>query len=528
MEYQFTDFTLDPEKFELKERGSLVAVEPQVFELLQLLLENRDRVVSKDEIIEKVWDGRFVSDASVSSRVKSARQAVGDDGTAQSAIRTIYGKGFRFVAETLVVGLEMDTGRAAQAKSSAPPPSAEERVEDGSPNTKPSIAILPFQFLGPLDPESVLADALPHDLIQALSRLGWLFVIARGSSFRFRGAGVDVQEIGKVLGVRYVLAGSVEKLENTLAITTELSDTRTGGVIWSDRITETHDGVHQIREEIIARVVSSLEVYIPLNEARSARLSVSENLDSWSNYHLGLQHMYRFTLQDNAKASALFHRAAEQDPGFSRAYAGLSFTSFQSSFLKYDDGQTNALPDARRFAERSIELDPVDPFANSTLGRAFLLEGELGTSLGWLDRAIALNPNYSHGYYSHAFTEMLSGKSDISLAHFDKALTLSPLDPLVYGMLAGRALSFVNEGDYGSAAEAGEKAARAPGAHFIIDMIAVIAHALNEDREKAQFRADKIRKRRPDASEALFFDSFPFSNTEIKHKISDALTRYGF
>lgn len=526
MEYQFNDFTLDPEKFELKQRGSLVAVEPQVFELLRLLLENRDRVVSKDEIIEKVWGGRFVSDASVSSRIKSARQAVGDDGTSQTCIRTIYGKGFRFVAEASVIELDVDP--VARITTLVNSPSAEAPEKESPPNTKPSIAILPFQILGPLDPKSVLADALPHDLIQALSRLGWIFVIARGSSFQFRGGDVDVLEIGKTLGVRYVLSGSIEILDNALAVTTELSDTRTGGIIWSDRIIEKHDGVHQVRAEIVARVVSSLEVYIPLNEARNARLNVSENLDSWSNYHLGLQHMYRFTNQDNARAADLFRRATQQDPGFSRAYAGLSFTSFQSSFLKYDDGQTNALLDARRFSERSIELDPVDPFANFTLGRAFLLDGELDTSLGWLDRAIALNPNYSHGYYSHAFTDMLSGNTGVSLAHFDKALTLSPLDPMVYAMLAGRALSFVNEGDYESAAEAGEKAARAPGAHFIIDMIAIIAHALNEDREKAQFRADKIRNRRPDASEALFFDSFPFSNTQIKHKISDALTRYGF
>lgn len=528
MVYLFNHYTFDPDKFELKQSGTLVAVEPQVFELLRFLLENRDRVVSKDEIIEAVWDGRLVSDASVSSRIKSARQAVGDDGTTQDTIRTIYGKGFRFVAETSIAAPEEKAGRAAQVKSQAHPPSTDKQQETPSPNTKPSIAILPFHFLGPRDPENILADALPHDLIQALSRLGWIFVIARGTSFRFRSDVTDVRAIGKALGVRYVLSGAIENLDNTLAITTELSDTNTGGVIWSDRIVSRQDGVHQTRAEIVARVVSSLEVYIPLNEARNARLSVSENLDSWSNYHLGLHHMYRFTLEDNAKASALFNRAAEQDPGFSRAWAGLSFTSFQSSFLKYDDGQSEAALDARRFAERSVELDPVDPFANFTLGRAFVLDGDLDSSIGWLDQAITLNPNYSQGYYSHAFTNMLSGNSGPSHDHFDKALALSPLDPFVYAMLAGRALSFVAEGDYESAAKVGEKAARAPGAHFIIDMIALIAHSLNHDREKAQVRSERIRMRRPDASEKLFFDSFPYSNAEIKHRISDALTRYGF
>jgi TolB-like protein len=525
MVYSFNQYTLDPEKLELKKGSHLIAVEPQVFELLRFLIENRAKVVSKDALIEAVWGGRLVSDASVSSRIKSARHAVGDDGTSQNTIRTIYAKGFRFIAEVSRSG---ESEQSSRIKTSTLPHSANTLAKDPPLDTKPSIAILPFHFLGTPDSENILADALPHDLIQALSRLGWIFVIARGSSFRFRSNVTDVREIGKALGVRYVLSGSIENLNNTLTITTELSDTHTGGVVWSDRIVSQKDGVHQIRAEIVAKVISSLEVYIPLNEARNARLSVSEDLDSWSNYHLGLHHMYRFTLADNAKASTLFKTAAEQDQGFSRAWAGLSFTSFQSAFLKYNDGQTGAALDARRYAERSVELDPVDPFANFTLGRAFVLDGDLDSSIGWLDQAIALNPNYSQGYYSHAFTNMLSGNSSASINHFDKALILSPLDPLVYAMLAGRALSFVAEGDYESAAEAGEKAARAPGAHFIIDMIAVIAHALNHDQNRAQIRSDRVRMRRPDASEKLFFDSFPYSNSQIKHRISQALTHYGF
>lgn len=238
--------------------------------------------------------------------------------------------------------------------------------------------------------------------------------------------------------------------------------------------------------------------------------------------------MYRFTKKDNEKASGYFERAIGQDPRFARAHAGLSFTSFQNAFLKYSDRQDESLQDARSFAERAVELDPIDPFANFTMGRFFMLQGDLERSTDWLDRAITLNPNYSQGHYSHAFTDLLSGQTKHSLPHVEKALALSPLDPFVYAMLAARSLSFVIDGEYELAAESGEKAARAPGAHFIIDMIALIAFSLNKDTKKAQFWADNIRVRRPGANQDLFFASFPFSNNEIKQTISNALAHYGF
>ena len=527
MKYHFENYSIDPDKFELKKCEELVAVEPQVFKLLKLLVENRDRMISKDEIVKEVWNDRSITDASISNRIKLARVAVGDDGNKQDIIRTVHGQGFRFVAKVSIEATKIEPKLRAQVILPTEPTDIE-FPENQARNKKPSIAVLPFQFLGDADSNRFLADAIPHDLIQALSRLRWLFVIARGSAFRFRTAVHDPLIVGKTLRVNYLLSGSVENLGSKLNITIELSDTRTAGVIWGDQFISTQDDVHQVRADIISKIASTLEVYIPLNEARNARLSVSENLDSWSNFHLGLQHMYRFTKKDNEKASGYFERAIVQDPRFARAHAGLSFTSFQNAFLKYSDRQDESLQDARRFAERAVELDPIDPFANFTIGRYFMLQGDLERSTDWLDRAITLNPNYSQGHYSHAFTDLLSGQTKHSLPHVEKALALSPLDPFVYAMLAARSLSFVIDGEYELAAESGEKAARSPGAHFIIDMIALIAFSLNKDTKKAQFWADNISVRRPGANQDLFFASFPFSNNEIKQTISDALAHYGF
>lgn len=518
MEYHFADFTLNIKKFELHRQAKRVLLEPQVFLLIKQLLENRDRMVTKDEIVAEIWNGRIVSDASIASRIKSARAALGDDGKAQHTIRTIHGQGFRFVADV--------TEHPKKASATAKSVTTNIPVLEVSQNTKPSIVVLPFRFLSPAGADSALSDAIPHDLIQAFCRLRWLFVIARGTAFRFRAPDPDVREIGKALNVRYVMLGSLEMHNTDLTVTVELSDTHNGGIVWTDRFSAKRDAVHQVREEIVAKVVSALEIRIPLNEANLAQLNISENLSAWSNYHLGLQHMYRFTMEDNAKATRLFEKAVMQDPRFARAHAGLSFTSFQDAFMKYTDTPDAAL-NARRFAERSVELDALDPFSNLALGRSFWLQGELESSTIWLDRSISLNPNYSHGHYSHAFSDVMSCQVNTAVNHAKTAFALSPLDPFVYAMFGVRALSFVIAGEYNSAAEWAEKAARSPGAHFLIAMIAVLAYSLVNNPEKARFWVANVRARRPDASQHHFFASFPFDNDELRDRISHALSAYG-
>lgn len=185
MLYRFGAFELDTAKFELRSDGTIRPVEPQVFGLLALLVENRERMVSKDEIVEKVWDGRIVSDAAIASRVKSARQAIGDDGKAQRYIKTLHGQGFRFVAE---VRAAHDVQLAEPG--AAPPPLPATQA------SRPSIAVLPFRLVGEPGPYAAIADVLPDDLISELARLRWLFVTARGSSFRLRSHETDVGGIG--------------------------------------------------------------------------------------------------------------------------------------------------------------------------------------------------------------------------------------------------------------------------------------------------------------------------------------------
>ncbi len=517
MIYRFGKFTVDEEKVELRRDDAVVPVEPQVFALLALLIANRDRMVSKTEIIEKIWDGRFISDAALSSRVKSARQAVGDNGRDQRWIKTVHGKGFRFVGDDVVEGGTASPATRDEAETAAP-------AREG----RPSIAVLPFRLVGAAGPYAGVADALPHELISALSRLRWLFVIARGSSFRFRGAEPDIREVGAALGVRYVISGVVEVVGERITVTVDLADARNGGVLWGDVFSGRVDDVHEIRSRIVASVIAALEVHIPQNEAREASITAPDHLDAWAAYHLGLQHLYRFNKSDNGAATAMFERAISREPDFARAHAGLSSTHFQNAFLHYNDDLAAERTAARRAAEKAIELDPLDPFANFAMGRVSWVEQDPAAGINWLDRAVTLSPNYAQGVYAQAWADTVSGRGDGGADGIDLALALSPLDPFRYAMLGVRAFTRAMAGDEAGAARWANEAARSPGAHVLIAAIAVALNDIAGDEKLAVQWAENARSRFPGLTRADFFGAFPFADGDMRRQIDKALQKHGF
>ncbi len=519
MIYGFDDFEIDAGAVELRRAGAQLSIEPQVFALLLLLVENRERMVSKDELIEKVWDGRIVSESALTSRIKSARQALGDDGKAQKYIRTVHGKGFRFVAEAKEISLRIKEISTAQAEKGRPEPDAA---------SKPSIAVLPFRLVGVAGPYAAVGDALPDELISALSRLRWIFVIARGSSFRFRGPHPDIAEIGRALNVRYCLSGTVETAGEKIAVTVELADTRDGGVVWGERYAAKIDDIFEIRARIVSTIVSALEIQISAHEAQRARLAGPENLDAWSAYHIGLQHLYRFNRRDNDAATAMFERAVALAPQFARAHAGLSSTQFQNAFLRYKDDLVGARKAARASAERALEVDPLDPFANFAMGRVHWVENNVDGGVGWLDRAIAQSPNYAQGIYARGWSDAVAGRGEEGRENVDLALNLSPLDPFRYAMLGVRAFTCSMRGDDGEAARWADEAARTPGAHVLIAMIAVALHAASGDEEKAAAWARNVRERNPNVGQHEYFMAFPFAPGANRDRISAALAAHGF
>ena len=490
--------------------------------LLILLIRNRARMVSKDEIAEHVWQGRIVSDASISSRIRSAREAVCDDGQLQTTIHTVHGKGFRFVADVV------ETLPAQVIATNGRPRSSHGKDRESPLAGRPSIAILPFRPLAIAPEHAILADAIPYEIIQALSRLRWLAVIARGSSFRFNQPNIDLDLVATALGARYVLTGVIEAMDRRLVVTLELSDSSSNEVIWGDRLVSTVDSIDDLRSRIVMHLVTALEVYIPLNEATIAQTVTIETLDAWANYHVGLQHLYRFTAKENLLATSCFERAVRLDSRFARAHAGLSFTSFLEAFLRLGPNVREATKAARHHAERGLELDPLDPFTNFTMGRSHWLTHDLDDAAGWLSRATQLNPNYAQGFYSSALTSMLTGDAATTESGLDVALKLSPLDPLLYGNHGVRSQMFMQTGDYAAAARWGDKAATTSGAHYLIAMIALAANSLAGRNEQAARWRQVIRQRKPDATAADYFAAFPTRDTDSRSRLAAELRRHGF
>ena len=516
MIYQFDQFELDLAKAELRSRGIIVHIEPQVYALLTLLIQHRDRLVSKDEIIDKVWGGRFISESAVSSRVKSLRQSLGDDGAQQRLIKTIHARGFRFVGNVQIS--KMDITSLGDPNETAP----------FAFQGQPSIAILPFAILGDPGPFVAIGQALPHELIAELSRIRWLSIIARGSSFQFPPGTQNIQTIAQTLAVRYCLTGTVEFSAQRLSVMVELTDSQCSRIIWAERFHGPIDDIHSIRDSIRTRLVTALEIAITSYEAENARLGNSENLDAWAAYHLGLQHMYRFNRQDNAQAESLFQMAVLKDPTFARAYAGLSFVHFQTAFLRNTHDVASEANLARKFAERALDQDPMDPFVNFVMGRSFWLTGDLANSLSWLERSTNISPNYAQGIYARAWTEALSGDGGKSRENVDLAMRLSPLDPLYYAMLGTRSLSHMVDGDYEAAARWSDRAARAPGAHVLIAMIAVVTHALAGNGLGASRWSDNVRSRNPALTHEDFFRSFPVKSDDVRFRATAAFRDQGF
>ena len=518
MIYSFGEFRLDTGQFRLTSGGVPVHVEPLVFDLLRLFVENCGAVVDRDRMLAEVWDGRFVSEATLSTAVKSARRALGDSGEAQTWIETVRGRGFRFKG---AVSVEVPARPASAAAPGGEEPEAPAR-------SAPSIAVLPFVRIGDAGAFPGLEDGLPYEVIIALARLHWLFVIARGSSFRFRGPAVDVATVGRTFGVRYVLTGTVEILAGRLAVGAELAETETGGVVWGERFEGPIDDVHAMRADIVRGITAALEVQIQLHEAQRMHDRPAESLDAWGAFHLGLKAMHLYTRDGNAAAEGLFRRAVELEPGFARAHAGLSFVHFQNAFLRHVPDRAGEIEKARRRAEHGFELDPDDPFVNYNLGRSFWLRQDIEGAIPWLERATELSPNYAQGLYSRALMDSLAGRGGAAFENADRAIGLSPLDPLLYAMRATKAMARIADGDFAEAARWAEVAARTPRAHVIIAMMATAAHALAGDARAARRWAEAVRQTWPAADRAQFFEALPVQDPLTRQRLIQGLAASGF
>ena len=521
MRYLFEQFELDTEKFELTRGGEAVRLEPQVLALIELLVSNAERAVSKDEINERVWGGRIVTDAAVNSRIRSARQALDDSGSEQRLIRTVRNHGFRFVGE-------VRTPTVTQAVSLAAPPVAPMATQNSDVPHKPAIAVLPLKLLSLDTRYEPLADAIAHEIIADLSRLRWLHVISRASTFKLRGREDEIDEVARLLGVDYVLTGTLALFGERANIAIELMDCRNGGVVWAENIETSLDELIELRVQLVTRIANAIELRIQKQEAESSQSLATENLDAWMSYFRGLRHVNRFNGHDNEIAMHLFERAVALDPQFALAHAGLSFAHFQNAFVGYVKDTKASQQAALVTAERAFELDQLDPVVNLMVGRAKYLLGQWEQAEPWFDRASALNPNSALAYYNKALVHTMSGECADIPSLTDQALSLSPIDPLQYAFLAVRAMGHLAEGELGAAVHWSEQAANAPLAHHLIDLIASACNYHVGNAEQARFRFERARQRNPRFTRADYYRSLPTQDLRYTNAVNAAFDALGF
>jgi tetratricopeptide (TPR) repeat protein len=330
-----------------------------------------------------------------------------------------------------------------------------------------------------------------------------------------------------VLGAGFCLSGRIEQFGRRLIVSVDLSDTRHESLIWSDRFDRPLDDIHALRAEIVRAVVAALDLQIVLAEASFARQKPVEHLDAWGAYHLGLSHTFRFNARDNAIASGLFLRATDLDPGFATAFAMLSFTSQQNAAMGYVADRATAANAARAEAERSIELDPLDPAANLAMGRLSLILGRPEDGVVWLDRAVDLSPSYAKAHYSRAYLNVLKGSPVDTRLGIRTAIGLSPLDPMMAPMQMIRALSFVVDGDYATAADHFAQACRMARTHYAGLLACIASSHLGGRAEAARHWMAVLRDLRPDAAIGDLSRGVPFQSAETLAVMEGALRAMG-
>ena len=391
-------------------------------------------------------------------------------------------------------------------------PAAGAGVQTGSKATRrPSLAVMPFHALPDRrEGTGETADGLTHDIITRLAKLRNFFVIAEGSVFALGGRRVGPEEAGRRLNVDYVASGSVRRRSSRIGVSVELIDAAIGRILWTEDFDCKPDDVFSLMDDIGNRIVASIAGEIEAVERNRAVLKPPDSLDAWQAYHRGLWHMYRFTDTENETARKFFEMAVQLDPTFARAYAGLSFTYWQSAFQNWGDRKQHATR-ALESAGRGLIVDEHDPAAHWAMGRALWLSGRHDQAISELRQTVDLSPNFALGHYTLAFVHSQSGDPLSAIEAADHSRLLSPFDPLLFGILGSRSMAHVRLQQFNEAATWSAKAAMQPNAHVLILAIAAFCHALAGQIEEARAYAAAIRKARPRFTVDDYLNAFQFS-----------------
>jgi TolB-like protein/cytochrome c-type biogenesis protein CcmH/NrfG len=519
MQFIFDNHMLDIERRELLRGGHRVAVQPQVFDLLVHLVHNRDRVVSKDDLIALVWGGRIVSESTLTSRINAARTAIGDSGKNQKLIRTIPRKGVRFVGEVAEQPGGIRPEDAADAVSDQPPRPLPEP-------DRPAIAVLAFENMSGDREQDYFSDGISEDVITALSKVRWFFVIARNSTFVYKGRAVHIRQIAEELGVRYVVEGSVRRSGDRVRITAQLNDVATGSHLWAERYDRSLTDLFAVQDEITDAIVAAIEPQIYAAENFRAKRKPPNSMDAWDLVMRALSHYWRVTREDHVIAQALLEQAIAVDPNYGQALSVLATSHMFGVHLGWADIVT-AAPLAERAALAAVQADSEDAWAHTALGSVYFSTRRLDHSLAEFELALQLNPNFSlvQGYYALALS--YCGRWQESHDAARRAIRQSPRDPslAIYYGIAGYA-QFVGR-NYPEAIALAREAIRHRGDLTGAYRVLTVAAGMAGETEVAAAALAELRRTQPNISLAWIATQLPWKLESDREHYLEGFRRAG-
>jgi TolB-like protein len=444
----FGDHRLDISRRELRRGAEPIELEPKAFDLLVFLVENRDRVVSKEDLLRAVWGGRFVSESALTTRVNAVRRALGDDGAMQRFVRTFIRKGVRFVGQVTEL-----PDMAAPSGSRAPP----------LPE-KPSIAVLPFQNLSGDPDQDYFADGMVEEITTAMARCPGLFVIARNSSYAFKGKSVDVKQVARELGVRYVLEGSVRKAGNRVRIVGQLIDSTTGAHIWVERFEGTLEDIFDLQDRVASGVVGAIEPRLRRVEAERAGRKPTDSLDAYDLHLRAQAQAYKRSRESLAESIRLARLALELDPAYGPAIARIALSRGMQRQRNWIPPAGPEVEEGIAMARKAIAAAGDDPWVLDFAGLALAqLAGDNDAALSALDGAIALNPNFAIAFGHRAVVLAYLNRPEEAIRSAQQAIRLSPLDPTMFSFCQALALAELAAGRYEAGLSWAEEALRGNG-----------------------------------------------------------------
>jgi TolB-like protein/Flp pilus assembly protein TadD len=503
-------------RYRLEPRGGLmsgareVRLTPKALALLSFIAERPREVISKEELFGALWPNTAVGDAALVTCIQEIRKALHDDARHPRYIETLHRRGYRFIGK-------MGTAQRATALGHelAAPPLPE----------CPSIAVLPFvNMSGDADQEH-FADGISEDLITGLSRIRWLFVIARNSTFVYKNRAADVTQVSRVLGVRYVLEGSVRRAGSRLRISAQLIDATTGSHHWAEKYDRQLGDIFAVQDEITRNVAAAIEPHLLAAEGARALLRSASDLGAWELVARAQMHFWRLTRPDYETAIDILTQAVAAHPDYAPARSLLAFCSVFAAHMGWVSRDQRLL--VSEHAIRATVLDDRDPWGHIALGYLALMERRTEESIAAFRRAVNLNPNSAAGRYHLGHGLAFAGQDREAIEQAEEAIRLSPLDPMMALFLGAIAVAYYVSGRYVEALRYTTDAVRLrPGFQGAQRMrCASLAQAGRIDEARSLLAI--VRREQPQLSIDWIRASVPYQTPDLMERFLDGMRKAG-